>query len=153
MQKFFPSLISRLDFGIHTEDIYQTGFYILDHHYQWRVMPFGLKVTSSLFQKAIIKVFKPMLQSTLIYIDDVLLFSQYKESHATLLKQFADIVLYYGIILSESKMLICQKKIEFLGMIFRDGAYTPDTHIAEELQKFSDGHFTRKQVQHFLKIV
>jgi hypothetical protein len=97
-----------------------------------------------------------MLQSALIYIDDVLLFSQYKESHATLLKQFADIadiVRYHGIILSESKMLICQKKIEFLGMIFRDGAYTPGTHIAEELQKFSDDPFTRKQVQQFLKIV
>ena len=34
-----------------------------------------------------IKVFKLMLRSTLIYIDDVLLFSKDKESHATLLKQ------------------------------------------------------------------
>jgi len=50
-------------------------------------------------------------------------------------------------------MLICQKKIEFLGMIFKDGAYTPGIHIAEELQKFSDGTFTRKQVQQFLGIV
>jgi hypothetical protein len=50
-------------------------------------------------------------------------------------------------------MRICQKKIEFLGMIFTDGACTPDTHIAEELQKFSDGPFTRKQVQQFLGII
>jgi hypothetical protein len=80
-----------------------------------------------------IKVFEPMLQSALIYIDDVLLCFRDEESHATLLKQFAEIVHHYGIILSESKMLICQKKIEFLGMIFTDGAYTPNTHIAEEL--------------------
>jgi hypothetical protein len=55
--------------------------------------------------------------------------------------------------LSESKMLICQKEIEFLGMVFTDGAYTPGAHIAEELQKFSDGPLTRKQVQQFLGIV
>jgi hypothetical protein len=70
-------------------------------------MPFGLKVTSSLFQKAIIKVFEPMLQFTLIYIDDVLLFSQDEESHATLLKQLADIVRHHGIMLAKSKMLNC----------------------------------------------
>jgi len=50
-------------------------------------------------------------------------------------------------------MLICQKEIEFLGMVFTDGAYTPGAHIAEELQKFSDGPLTRKQVQQFLGIV
>jgi hypothetical protein len=88
-----------------------------------------------------------MLRSTLIYIDDVLLFSKNEESHATLLKQFAEIVHHHGIMLSESKTFICQKEIEFLGMIIVDGAYTHDTHIAKELQKFSDGHLIRKQVQ------
>ena len=94
-----------------------------------------------------------MLQSTLIYIDDVLLFFKDEESHATLLKQFVEIVHHYGSMLYESKMLICQKEIKFLGMIFADGAYTHDIHIVEELQKFLDGPLTRKQVQHFLGIV
>ena len=49
-------------------------------------------------------------------------------------------------------MLICQKEIEFLGMVFADGAYTPGTHIAEELQKFSDSPLTRKQIQQFLAL-
>jgi len=49
-------------------------------------MPFGLQVASLLFQNVIINIFKLMLQSILIYIDDVLLFSQYEESHTTLLK-------------------------------------------------------------------
>ena len=120
--------------GIHPEDRYKTGFCIPDHHYQWRVMSFGLKVAPSLFQKAMIKVFEPMLPSALVYIDDVLRFSKEKESHATLLKQFAELVHQHDIILSESKMLICQKEIEFLGMVFADGAYTPGTYIVEELQ-------------------
>ena len=73
--------------GIDPEDRYKISFCIPDHHYQWRVIPLGLKAAPLLFQKAMIKVFKLMLRSTLIYIDDVLLFSKDKESHATLLKQ------------------------------------------------------------------
>jgi len=139
--------------GIHPEDQYKTGFCIPDHHYQWRVMPFGLKVAPSLFQKAMIKVFEHMLQSALIYIDDVLLFSKDEDLHATLLKQFAEIVHHHDIMLSESKMLICQKEIEFLGVVFANGAYTSGTHIAEELQKFADDPLTRNQIQQFLGIV
>ncbi|KAH0729906.1 hypothetical protein KY289_001094 [Solanum tuberosum] len=37
--------------GIHPKDKSKTGFYIPDHHYQWKVMPFGLKPAPSLFQK------------------------------------------------------------------------------------------------------
>ena len=33
--------------GIHPEDRYKTAFCIPDHHYQWTVMPFGLKNASS----------------------------------------------------------------------------------------------------------
>ena len=54
-----------------------------------------------------IKIFEPMLQFTLIYIDDMLLFSQDEESHATLLKQLADIVRHHGIMFAKSKMLNC----------------------------------------------
>ena len=86
-----------------------------------------------LFQKAMIKVFEHMLQSALIYIDDVLLFLKDKESHATLLKQFAEIVHHHGIMLFKSKKCIYEKEMEFLGMIFTDDAYTPNNYITEEL--------------------
>jgi len=138
--------------GIHPEDRYKIGFCIPDHHYQWRVMSFGLKVAPFLFQKAMIKVFELMLQSALIYIDDVLLFSKDKDSYATFLKQFVEIVHHHGIMLSESKMLICQREIEFLGMVFTDGAYTPGTHIAEELQKFLDGPSRESKFNNFLAL-
>ena len=48
-----------------------------------------------------------MLHSALIYIDNVLLFLKDKESHSTLLKQFANILCRHIIMLFESKMLIC----------------------------------------------
>jgi trans-aconitate methyltransferase len=70
-------------------------------------MHFDIKITPLLFQKAMIKVFESMLQFTLIYIDDVLLFLQDEESHVTLLKQLVDIVRHHGIMLTESKVLNC----------------------------------------------
>jgi flagellar biosynthesis component FlhA len=38
-------------------------------------------------------------------------------------------------------------------MIFTYGVYTPNTHITEKLQKFSNALLTRKQVQQLLEIV
>ena len=40
--------------GIHPEERYKTACCIPDHHYQWTVMPFGLKNTPSHFQKAMV---------------------------------------------------------------------------------------------------
>ncbi|KAH9724673.1 Dihydropyrimidine dehydrogenase (NADP(+)) [Citrus sinensis] len=47
--------------GIHPVDRHKTAFCIPNGHYQWKVMSFGLKVAPSLFQKAMIKIFEPIL--------------------------------------------------------------------------------------------
>ena len=67
--------------GISREDRSKTAFCIPDAHYQWTVLPFGLKVTPSLFQKAMVKIFSSILHHALIYIDDILLFSHNHQTH------------------------------------------------------------------------
>ena len=66
-------------------------------------MPFGLKTTPSLFQKAMIKIFQPILRTALIYIDEILLLSEDESQHFILLAQFYQIVHNHGIMLSEKK--------------------------------------------------
>lgn len=90
--------------GITPEDRAKTGFCIPDHHYQWKVMPFGLKNAPSAFQKAMVQIFEPILSNTLVYIDDILLFSPDEDSHIDLLSKFYFLVKKYGIMLSEKKM-------------------------------------------------
>lgn len=71
--------------GVHPDERSKIGFCILDHHFQWKVMLFGLKTAQSLFQKAMIKIFQPILNSALVDIDDILLFSNSIEEHFKLL--------------------------------------------------------------------
>ncbi|KAH9686106.1 hypothetical protein KPL70_014233 [Citrus sinensis] len=139
--------------GISPVDRHKTAFCISDAHYQWTVMPFGLKVAPSLFQKAMTKIFSPILHHALVYIDDILLFSSDHESHQKLLLDFFHIVQACGIMLSEKKSSIGKESIDFLGMVIQDGQYQPGPHIATELLKFPDTHLNRKQIQQFLGIV
>ena len=116
--------------GISLDERPKTAFYIPNTHYQWKVLPFGLKVAPSLFQKAMTKIFQAIMHHTLVYIDDLLLFSKDVESHYQLLCQFRDLVQSYGIMLSERKIQVGKDSIDFLGMVFKDGHYCPGKHIA-----------------------
>ncbi|KAK9047390.1 hypothetical protein V6N11_053236 [Hibiscus sabdariffa] len=139
--------------GIDPADRPKTAFCIPNYYYQWRVMPFGLKTAPSIFQKVMTKIFQPIIDKALIYIDDILLYSPNEEAHTTLLREFQQLVLKYGIMLSERKMKIAQKEIEFLGMNLKDGQYQPGPHIAQELLKFPDEDLSKKQILQFLGIV
>ncbi|KAH9724647.1 hypothetical protein KPL70_007562 [Citrus sinensis] len=158
-EQFFIQLPFKLNEDInptkasHPVDHHKTAFCIPDAHYQWTVMLFGLKVTPSLFQKAMTKIFSPILHHALVYIDDILLFSSDHESHQKLLLDFFHIVQAHGIMLSEKKSSIGKESIDFLGMVIKDGQYQPSPHIIIELLKFPDTHLNRKQIQQFLGIV
>nr|GFB30425.1 hypothetical protein [Tanacetum cinerariifolium] len=107
--------------GIKPEDRPKTTFCIPDHHYQWKVMLFGLKNAPSAFQKAMITIFVPILANTLVYIDDILLFSPDEQSHEELLSKFYSLVTKYRIMLSKKKMEVRVTTIQFLGMEFMMG--------------------------------
>ena len=139
--------------GLKPEDQYKIAFCIPNAQYQWTVLPFGLKVAPSIFQKAMIKIFEPILENTLVYMDDILLFSKDIASHKKLLNQFFEIANQHGIMLSEKKIHLAQSQIDFLGMHFFQGTYQPQPHIAQELLNFPDENLIVKQIQPFLGIV
>ena len=111
--------------GIQPDERPKTAFCIPGHHYQWKVLPFGLKTAPSLFQKAMTQIFSPIQSQALIYIDDILLFSPNKEAHKQLLREFTSIIKSHGIMLSEKTMAVGLTEVDFLGMTIKDGAYVP----------------------------
>ncbi|GKC75030.1 putative reverse transcriptase domain, viral movement protein [Tanacetum coccineum] len=132
------SILSKFDLksgfwqlGIKPEDRPKIAFCIPDHHYQW----------------------KPNLANTLVYIDDILLFSPDEQSHTELLSKFYSLVAKYGIMLSEKKMEVGVTTIQFLGMEISDGKYQPQPHVAQELLKFPDELSSQKMIQQFLGLV
>ncbi|PKI56586.1 hypothetical protein CRG98_023030 [Punica granatum] len=150
--KVFPKFDLKAGFwqlGIHLDDRPKIGFCIPNAYYQWKVMPFRLKTAPSLFQKTMCWVFAPIMDQALIYIDDILLFSSSEEAHILLLRRFSEIVQNYGIILSEKKMVIGQREINFLGMQLANGQYQPEPHVAQELLKYPEESLTKKQIQQF----
>jgi len=139
--------------GLDPKDRPKTAFCIPNAHFQWTVLPFGLKVAPSLFQKAMTRIFEPILTSALMYIDDILLFSPDEKSHKELLERFYQLSHQYGLMLSSLKSQIGTTEIEFLGMKFSRGKYSPQPHLVEELPKFPEKNFTVKQIQQFLGIL
>ena len=133
--------------GIKPSERYKTAFCIPNAHYQWTILPFGLKTAPSIFQKSMVQIFQPILHSALIYIDDILLFSGAPDDHRHLLNQFFDIIQFHGIMLSAKKSTIATHTIEFLGMTIKDGHYQPGKHIAQELIHFPDQHLSKRQLQ------
>ncbi|KAH9744329.1 hypothetical protein KPL70_003653 [Citrus sinensis] len=139
--------------GIKPSERYKTAFCIPNAHFQWTVLPFGLKTAPSIFQKSMVQIFQPILHHALIYIDDIFLFSGSHEEHRNLLSQFYDIIQSHGIMLSAKKSTIATDNIEFLGMIIKDGHYQPGKHIAQELLHFPDQQLSKRQIQQFLGII
>ena len=83
MRKFFSKFDLKAGFwqlGIKSNDRPKTAFSIPNHHFQWTVTLLGLKTAPSLFHKVMTRIYNPILNQALIYIDDILLFSPSQKS-------------------------------------------------------------------------
>ena len=96
---------------IKEEDRYKTAFTVPFGHYEWNVMPFGLKNAPSEFQNIMNDIFNPFTSFIIVYIDDVLVFSKSIDQHFKHLLQFLHIIERNGLALSAPKMLLFQTKI------------------------------------------
>jgi site-specific DNA-adenine methylase len=66
---------------IDEKDRYKTAFTVPFGHYEWNVMPFGLKNALSEFQNIMNDIFTPFTDFSIVYIDDILIFSKSIEQH------------------------------------------------------------------------
>ena len=98
------------------ESIPTTTFSTPKGHYKWLVMPFGLKNASQIFQRKIYKIFFDYLTFIIVYID-IRICTQNEKDHEKHLNTFITLYKEHGIVLSEKKVDIKKKEIEFLGMI------------------------------------
>ena len=90
--------------AIKEEDKFKIAFSIPAGHYEWNVMPFGLKHVPSKFQKVMDSIFKPYFKLLIVYIDDILIFSKNLHDHFKHVNIFLRVVNNNGLVLSKKKI-------------------------------------------------
>ena len=96
---------------IHEEDKYKIAITTLFNHYEWNVIPFRLKNAPSEFQDIMNEIFNPFSNFSIVYIDDVLVFSKPIEEHWKHLNLFLDIIKFNVLVVLAPKIKLFQTKI------------------------------------------
>ena len=106
-------------------DRYKTSFTVPFGQYEWNVMPFGMKNALSEFQKIMNDILNPYSKFVIVYIDDVLIFSQTIDQHFKHLHTFINIIKQNGLEVSQTKINLFQTRIRFLGHNIHQGTIIP----------------------------
>ncbi len=106
-------------------------------------MPFGLKNAQSEFQRIMNEILNPYSKFCVVYIDDVLIFSNSIEQHFKHLKTFFYVVKTNGLVISKSKISLFQTRVRFLGHYITQGTITSIERSLEFPNKFPDKILTK----------
>ena len=90
-------------------------------HYEWNTMAFKLKNTPGEFQNVMKEIFSIFSQFSIVYIDNVLIFSQSIEKHWKYLTIFFKIIKHNGLVISATKIELFHTKVRFLGYHISQG--------------------------------
>ena len=113
-------------------------------------MPFGLKNTLQIFQRKMDKIFSDYSNFIIVYIDDILICSKNEDDHEKNFDIFITLCKTNGIILSDKKVDIKKKVIEFLGMIIDTKGIRLQPHIVEKIKYSPDELRTKEMIQKIL---
>lgn len=112
-------------------------------------MPFGLKNAPSEFQIVMNSIFNHLSHFSIIYIDDVLIFSEDIDSHFKHLNIFLKTVKHNDLVISARKMKLFQTQIRFLGHELFQGTYKPICRVIDFANKFPDVISDKTQLHRF----
>ncbi|CAA29527.1 unnamed protein product [Figwort mosaic virus] len=130
-----------------------TAFTCPQGHFQWKVVPFGLKQAPSIFQRHMQTALNGADKFCMVYVDDIIVFSNSELDHYNHVYAVLKIVEKYGIILSKKKANLFKEKINFLGLEIDKGTHCPQNHILENIHKFPDRLEDKKHLQRFLGVL
>ena len=104
---------------LNPNDRHKTGFITLEGHYQWKCMPFGIKIASPTFQRILSGIIRKYSLSSFCinYIDDILVFSRSFKDHIPHLRSVFSAIQKEGFRLKFAKCEFARKKVKYLGHI------------------------------------
>jgi len=131
----------------------KTGFICQDGHFQFNVMPFGLKNAPADFQRLIEIVLKSMnWRFALAYLDDIVIFSKTFDQHLEHLNSVFNALEEANLRLKPKKCAFLKEKIQFLGFEISPKGITPDKSKIADLLNYQIPK-NKKELQRFLGLV
>ena len=119
-------------------------------HYEWTVMPMGLSTAPASFQRWMEKSLEGLEDITLVYLDDVLVFSeeeqQHKEDVRKVLQRFRNRRMYVKLGKSE----FAKSEIQFLGYVVAEGQLRVDKEKLNKLALWKSLLTTMRQVRQLM---
>ena len=136
---------------ISEDDKYKTAFTTPFGHCEWNVMPFGLKNAPSEFQNIMNDIFNSFSHFPIVFIDDVLVYSNSIDEHQKHLYSFLETIKRNGLaVVSAKKIKLFQTKFRFLGYDISKGKIRPIGKAIHFADKFPDVIIDKTQLQRFL---
>lgn len=133
------------------KDRYKTGFVTQHGHWQWRVLPFGLKNSPAIFQRILSGIIRRNKMDSFCcnYIDDILIFSRSFEEHIKHLDILFNAIKQEGFKLKFIKCKFAAKSVQYLGHIISQNEVQPLHDNLTAIKKFPQPQ-NRKNIRQFL---
>ncbi|CAG2200816.1 unnamed protein product [Mytilus edulis] len=152
-----PKIWSSLDMAqgywqieLHPNSRHKSAFVTHNGVYEWNRMPNGLKNSSFTFQMVMSQILQGLnWKNVLVYVDDILIFSENFEEHLTHLNQVFDRLRKANLTLKPSKCHFGVSKVKYLGHILsKNGIQVDEAKI--KLVKEHPIPKTQQHVRQFL---
>ncbi len=131
-------------------DEWKTAFSTTSGHYEYRVMPFGLANSPSVFQAFVNDVFRDMLsQFVIVYIDDILIYSDSLDTHVKHVRAVLKRLIQHQLYAKIQKCEFHQTQISFLGYVISSEGVTMDDSKVQAVLNWPKPT-TVKELQRFL---
>ncbi|UYV81219.1 K02A2.6-like, partial [Cordylochernes scorpioides] len=132
------------------QSIQKTAFVTNDGHYEFLVMPFGLKNAASTFQRIIKHILGELLwKGTCSFQDDILVYTKTWQEHIELLSNVFYKLRQYNMKLKVSKCIFGRTEVKYLGHIISHNQLKPDPGKVKSIQDFPRPD-TVKKVRQFM---
>ena len=96
-------------------------------------------------------IFNSFSHFTIVYVDDVLVYSKSIDEHWKHLYSFLDTIKRNGLLVFAKKIKLFQTKVRFLGYDISEGQIRPIDKVIQFAYKFLDIIIDKTQLQRFLR--
>ena len=123
---------------VRKKDREKTAFVTQSGHYQWKVLPFGLRSSSAIFQRILGSIIRKHKLGAFCtnFIDDILVFSNSFEEHLVHIQKLRDAINTEGFKLKLIKCKFAQQCVKYLGHLIRPGHVQPINDNLKAIKEF-----------------